>query len=62
MDEKQVIEKNELKQVLKAEFDSIIKQDMLAILNKHNVSPSISERITKDLCIWSNMTIDCDLN
>lgn len=58
----ETIKNNELKQIIKEEFDSIIKKDMLAVLKKHNISPNILERITKDLCVWSNMTIDNDLN
>lgn len=54
--------KNELKQIIKAEFDIIIKEDMFAVLKKHNIPYSQSERITKDLCVWSNMIIDSDLN
>ena len=56
------IERNELKQVIKAEFDIIIKEDMFAVLQKYNISSDQSKRITKDLCIWSNMVIDSDLN
>lgn len=56
------IERNELKQVIKAEFDIIIKEDMFAVLQKYNIPSDQSKRITKDLCVWSNMVIDSDLN
>lgn len=56
------IEKNELKQVVKAEFDAIIKENMTTVLKKHNVSPFLTERIIKDLLVWSNMVIDSDLS
>lgn len=57
-----IIEKNELKQAIKLEFDIIIKETMLSVLNKHNISHNISERIIKDFLVWSNMIVDMDLN
>ena len=57
-----VIEKNELKSAIKAEFDTIIKENFNSILKKYNISPILLEKIIKDLCVWSNMTIDNDSN
>lgn len=57
-----VIEKNELKQAVKAEFDIIIKETMLAVLNKHQISHSVSERIIKDFLVWGNLIVDMDFN
>lgn len=57
-----VMEKNELKQAVKTEFDIIIKETMLAVLNKYNLSPNLSKNIIQDLCVWSNLIIDMDLN
>lgn len=57
-----VMERNELKQAVKTEFDIIIKETMLAILKKHNLPSNMSKNIIQDLCVWSNLVVDMDLN
>ena len=57
-----ISEKNEKKQNIKNEIENIIKDQVLFVLKKYNISDKQAQRIIKDLLVWSNLVIDTDLN
>lgn len=56
------IKNNELRQLIKAEISDLLDKNIPNILKKYKIPDDMVNRIVKDLFVWTNLTIDNDLN
>ena len=54
--------KNEKKQGIKNEIDTIIKEQFPIVFKKYCLTDKQTQNIIKDLLVWTNLVIDANLN
>ena len=56
------IKRNEIKQAIKSKINEVLQEELILIFNDYLIPYEKRDKLIKDIIIWTNLTIDADLD